>query len=73
MSQTETAESFERKGESVSESEIKFEIDEHDFAAAHGRYPNGRDEFDEFVAEVRKGMDAQLDFDMIFNCIKEAD
>lgn len=36
-----------------------------------GRYPKSWDEFNDWVHYMKKGMDAQLDWDMICRCAAE--
>ena len=51
---------------------IIFEIGEGDFEASMGRKPKNHDELDKFVDLIRKGMDAQLDWPILYQCTKDA-
>ena len=48
------------------------EIDENDFKECFGRRPKNQKEWDNFVHYIKNGVDAQLDWDIIYQCTKDA-
>lgn len=51
---------------------IELTVTEHDFYSVFGREAKDQEEFDEFARCCEKGIHAQLDWDIIFDCVKEA-
>lgn len=51
--------------------DLDFGIGDHDFVDTFGRRPT-RAEFDEFVRLCRNGLGEHIDWNMVFNCAKEA-
>ena len=49
-----------------------YEIGEGDFEQAFGRKPKDDGELDDFAHYCYKGMEAQLDWDIIYKCAREA-
>lgn len=55
----------------VMEKIIELSVTEHDFKNVFARKPKNQDEFDEFARSCEKGVHAQLDWDIIFDCVKD--
>lgn len=51
---------------------ITFELNQADFFVAMKRYPKDNGEFDDFVHYIKKGMEAQLDWDILYDCTRDA-
>lgn len=47
---------------------IGFSTDENDFDHWVGRKPRNQKEFDDWVHYLEKGVEAQLDWDIIYDC-----
>ena len=47
-----------------------FDIDESDFVTAVGRPPKNNDELEKFCHAIDNGIDAQLDWDILYECAK---
>ena len=47
---------------------IEYEVDEDDFSFAMGRKPLMDAEWEDFCWLVKKGLDAQIDWDIIMTC-----
>ena len=50
---------------------IEFNIGKDEFIQIIGRKPKNKDELDKFCHSIKKGMDAQLDWDIIYSNAKE--
>lgn len=48
-----------------------FDIDDADFLAAVGRMPKDNNELEKFCHAIEKGIDAQLDWEILYECAKE--
>lgn len=55
----------------MTEYKIKFVITVNDFEAAFDRKPENEDEFDNFCHYCRKGVEAQIDWDIVFSCARD--
>jgi hypothetical protein len=53
------------------EEHIGYTITEDDFYQSVGRYPKNREEFHTFVHYLKKGIDSQLDWDILYKCTKD--
>ena len=51
---------------------IIYEIGKHDFEHTFKRKPKDKDEFDKFCHYCKNGIAEQIDWDILFNCAKEA-
>ena len=51
---------------------IEFIIDKDDFYQVFGREPDSEDEFRKFCELSKTGLNAQIDWNVVFNCAKEA-
>lgn len=50
---------------------IPADVGVHDFEHTFGRLPKNEEEFEEFGRLCSKGVHAQIDWDIIFECAKE--
>jgi len=50
---------------------IHYEITASDFEHAFGRQPESKEEFDKFCEASDRGLEAQIDWAIIFQCAKE--
>jgi len=55
----------------MKEYKIAFSVIEEDFERVFKRKPINEDEFWEFGRMCRKGMENQIDWDIIFDCVKD--
>jgi len=53
------------------EEDFNISVCEGDFEQAMGRPPKDQEEFDEFAHLCKKGLEAQIDWDIIYRSAKE--
>lgn len=53
------------------EKAIELTVTEHDFYSVFNRKPSNQEEFEEFARYCEKGVHSQLDWDIIFDCVKQ--
>lgn len=53
------------------EEKIPISVDSNTFEAYVGRPPKDEEEFNDFVRLVEKGLDGQVDFNVLYKCTAE--
>jgi hypothetical protein len=55
----------------VKDAEISFTVSGEGFNSVFGRLPESVEEFDDFVYFTRKAVESQLDWSIVYDCVKE--
>ncbi len=53
------------------EENLNIVVSDGDFEACLGRKPKDESEFEDFVHLCRKGLESQIDWDIIYQCAKD--